>query len=120
MNDEKTVASVPYVVFESAQARAERITRRLVIALILTIVLMFATNGLWLWSWMQYDYVSEDSTSITNTHTVDIDGKDGIASYIGGSGDIVNGTDSSDNNDDDKSKTAETEAEEKWEEQGNP
>ena len=44
----KTPASVPYVAFESSMSRAERIIKRLVIALIVTIALTFASNIGWL------------------------------------------------------------------------
>ena len=44
----KTQASVPYAAFESSMSRAERIIKRLVIALILTIALTFASNIGWL------------------------------------------------------------------------
>ena len=44
----KTPASVPYAAFESSMSRAERIIKRLVIALIVTIALIFASNIGWL------------------------------------------------------------------------
>ena len=44
----KAPASVPYAAFESSMSRAERIIRRLVIALIVTIALTFASNVGWL------------------------------------------------------------------------
>ena len=44
----KAPASVPYVAFESSMSRAERIIKRLVIALIVVIVLTFASNVGWL------------------------------------------------------------------------
>lgn len=75
---------IPYIAHESMMARQERTVRRLVIALFVAIVLMFASNAIWLYAWMRYDYVSSDSN-------VDIDGKDGIANYIGNDGDITNG-----------------------------
>ena len=40
----KSPASVPYAAFESSMSRAERIIKRLVIALIVTIALTFASN----------------------------------------------------------------------------
>lgn len=66
----------------------ERITKRLVIALVITITLLFASNCVWLYAWMQYDY-----SSSTSTETVTVDSKDGVANYIGNNGDITNGTD---------------------------
>ena len=44
----KTPAPVPYAAFESSMTRAERIIKRLVIALIVIIVLTFASNIGWL------------------------------------------------------------------------
>lgn len=44
----KAPASVLYVAFESSMSRAERIIKRLVIALIVTIALTFASNIGWL------------------------------------------------------------------------
>ena len=44
----KSPASVPYAAFESSMSRAERIIKRIVIALIVVIVLTFASNIGWL------------------------------------------------------------------------
>ena len=44
----KAPALVPYAAFESSMSRAERIIKRLVIALIVTIALTFASNVGWL------------------------------------------------------------------------
>ena len=82
----KTAEPVPYIVHESAMARNERAVRRLVIALVIAIALIFASNAIWLYAWMQYDYTGEESV-------VDVDAKDGMANYIGNDGDIVNGSD---------------------------
>lgn len=82
---ENATSNVPYVVHESSMARAERHNKRLWIALIVTIAMIFASNALWLWAWMQYDYTSEEII-------VEQDTKDGgNANYIGNDGDIVNG-----------------------------
>ena len=78
-------ANVPYIVYESAMARSERHTRRLIVALVIAIVLIVASNMAWLWAWMQYDYTSEETV-------VDVDsGENGNANYIGNNGDIING-----------------------------
>lgn len=55
---------VPYIVHESAQARSERMIRRLVIALVLAFILIFASNALWLWAWMQYDYTGVETETV--------------------------------------------------------
>jgi hypothetical protein len=59
----KKTEPVPYIVHESAQARNERTVKRLVIALIVAIVLIFASNAIWLYAWMQYDYESEETVT---------------------------------------------------------
>ena len=56
--------TVPYIVYESAMGRAERQAKRLVIALIMTIVLLFMSNGLWLYHWMQFDYITETESTV--------------------------------------------------------
>ena len=86
---------VPYIVYESVMSRLERTIKRLVVALVVTIILMFATNAIWLYFWNQYEYVYEDETTST-TSTVTVDGKDGIANYIGNDGNISNGESGSD------------------------
>lgn len=86
MERNTTPESVPYIVFESAQARSERTIKRLIIALIVSIVLLFASNALWTYEWTQYDYTSE------TTETVTVDGKDGIANYANNGGRVINGT----------------------------
>ena len=85
-NEVKTADPVPYIVHESAMARNERAVKRLVIALIVLALLWFATIGIGVYAWMQYDYTSEKSV-------VDVDANDGVANYIGNDGDIVKGAD---------------------------
>lgn len=83
MND---FEKIPYIVYESAQVKSERVIRRLIIALIMITTMLFVSNSLWIYAWLQYDYTG-DSEIIT------VDGSDGIANYIGNDGDITNGTD---------------------------
>lgn len=87
MPDSFKTPTVPYIVYESAEARAERRHRHLVRALIIAVVLLFASNALWLWAWMQYDYTSEEIT----VESTDL----GNANYIGANarGMIFNGED---------------------------
>ena len=89
----ENIANIPYIVYESAQSRMERNNKRLVIALVIAIILIFLSNAVWLYAWMQYDYVTTDTAE---TSTIDIDAKYGTANYIGNDGDIINGTDKSD------------------------
>ena len=59
----KKTEPVPYIVHESAQARNERTVKRLVIALIVLALLWFATIGIGVYAWMQYDYSSEETVT---------------------------------------------------------
>ena len=77
--------SVPYIVHETAMARNERHIKRIVIALIVAIAMVFASNALWLYAWTSYDYESEQTV---------VEAMDGVANYIGNNGDITNGSDS--------------------------
>lgn len=79
--DEKTTM-VPYIVHESAQARMERVVKRLWIVLIILIVLLVASNGAWLWYESQWEYFETTVTQQTDR---------GFNNYIGNDGDIHNG-----------------------------
>lgn len=56
--ERETVESVPYIVYEATQARNERTVKRLVAIIITAIVLLFASNLVWIWYINQYDYAS--------------------------------------------------------------
>ena len=80
---------VPYLVYEGTQARNERTIKKLIIALIIAIILIFATNAIWLYFWNSYEYeVIESSVDLST------DGG-GDANYIGNDGNITNGEDTS-------------------------
>lgn len=72
---------VPYIVYEGAIARFERTVRRLIIVLAVTILLLFASNALWIYEWNQYDYSD-----------VTVDSQDGgNANYMGaGASGVIN------------------------------
>ena len=53
---------VPYIVYESEAARHERTVKRLLTALLITILLMVGTNMAWLYVFNQYDITSEEIT----------------------------------------------------------
>lgn len=91
-NKDDTVV-ISRFVWESYNASHERTTKRLLIALAITIALLFASNMAWLWFFNQFDFESQ-------TVMFDTD-KGGDNSYIGNDGDITNGSDGSnkDNND---------------------
>ena len=55
---------VPYIVYESEAARHERTVKRLIVALIVTICLLVASNMAWLHVFSQYD-ISSETTQIT-------------------------------------------------------
>ena len=54
----ETVESVPYIVYESAQVRNERNIKRMLIALVLAVVMLFASNLVWIWYINQYDFAN--------------------------------------------------------------
>ena len=72
---------IPYIVYEQAEVRHERTIKRLIAALIIAIV---ASNGAWLYCWMQYDYVETETS-------VELESDEGNANYIGNNGVINNG-----------------------------
>ena len=82
---------VPYIVYEGSMARAERHIKRLVIALIIAIVGIVATNIVWLKVWSSYEYVG-------NSSEISVDSDGGDANYIGNDGDINNGKSNSEEN----------------------
>ena len=81
---------VPYIVYESEAARHERTVKRLIVALIVTICLLVASNMAWLYVFNQYDFTSE-------SYTVESD-SDGISNILnaGKDGEINNGIESTD------------------------
>lgn len=89
---DKNELTIPYFVHEGDMARSERTIKKLMIALVVAIALIFASNAVWLCAWMQYDYTSSDTIA---TQAVDVDAKDGTANYIGNDGDITNGANTS-------------------------
>lgn len=83
----QTPADVPYIVHESTVARQERHIKRLWIALIVAIAMIFASNAIWLYAWMQYDYESY-------SYDVSADGNSD-ANFIGEDCNIYNGGENS-------------------------
>lgn len=73
---------IPYIVYESEAARHERTVKRLVLALVVAVALIFVSNMAWLWFFNQFDY---------ETDTVTQDTQEGDNSYIGNDGAIING-----------------------------
>lgn len=81
MENEK-MEMVSYLVYESSQTRSDRIIHRLIIALLVSVALLFVSNALWLWAWTQYEYLGEE---------ISVSNRDGVASYVGNDGVINNG-----------------------------
>ena len=78
------MSDIPYVAFESTMARLDRLNKRNFIVILVLLVLLFATNGAWLYHEKQYDVVTE-TTTITQTN------EDGVNNFIGNDGEITNG-----------------------------
>ena len=72
--EEKTNTNVPYIVYESEAARHERTVKRLLTALLITILLMVGTNMAWLYVFNQYDFTT-DTITVENSD-------DGNANYL--------------------------------------
>ena len=77
---------IPYIVFEGAMSQNERHIKRLVIALLISVILIFVSNAFWLYAWCQYDY-SDNATVYTQ------DGLGFNNINTGTQGDVTNGTD---------------------------
>lgn len=78
---------IPFVVFEATCTRLDRIIKRLVVTLIISVVLLFISNIVWVYAWMQYDYAEE-----TTTEEVTVDADSGVANYANNGSMITNGT----------------------------
>ena len=74
---DKTPANVPYVVHESAMARAERQSKRLVAIIILLIILLVGSNI----GWLVYENQFEDYVI---TQEVEQEADNGENHFIGG------------------------------------
>ena len=83
---DKAPASVPYVVHESAMARAERQTKSLVWVIVLLIVLLVGTNV----GWLAYENSFED-VNTTEEYQIEQDAESGNNNSIINGGEIVNG-----------------------------
>ena len=54
---EQYAEPVPFIVHEGTMARAERTAKRLWITILLLIVLLVGTNGMWIWYCNQWETV---------------------------------------------------------------
>lgn len=57
---------VPYIVYESEAARHERTVKRLVKVIVLTLLLLVASNMAWLYVFNQYDITSTTTEIVTD------------------------------------------------------
>ena len=82
--DEQNIQTVPYVVYESMAMRMDLTIKRLIVALIVAIALLFATNVVWLVT--DFNYTTDEQV---------IEAKqDGYGTNLVGGGDINYGADS--------------------------
>jgi hypothetical protein len=87
MMELKDMPSVPFAAHEAEVGRQDRQIKRMWIALIVSIALMFFTNMIWVGVFSSYDYSSEE---------IIVDAEDnGNANYIGQDGNIYNGENNS-------------------------
>ena len=78
---EQHAEPVPFIVHEGTMARAERTAKRLWITILLLIVLLVGTNGLWIWYESQFQYYQ-------TTQEVTQESDYGDNSFIGGDVDV--------------------------------
>lgn len=57
---------VPYIVYESEAVRHERTVRRLIKVIVLTLLLLVASNMAWLYVFNQYDITSTTTEIVTD------------------------------------------------------
>lgn len=71
--------NVPYIVYESAMARAERTIKKLTIIAVVSLILMFIANIVWVFEWTQFDTISytQDGEGLNNVN-------------VGTQGDVLN------------------------------
>ena len=88
-NKTTTPESVPYIVHESAMARAERTAKRLWITILTLIFLLVGSNCLWLYYEMSFE-------NVVTTTTIEAE-QDGAGVNIVGGGDVDYGAESEGN-----------------------
>ena len=74
---EQHAEPVPFIVHEGTMARAEITIKRLWITILLLIVLLVGTNGMWIWYESQFEY-SQTTQEVTQ------ESNHGDDSFIGG------------------------------------
>jgi hypothetical protein len=69
--DDKKIDSVSYLVYESSQTRTDRIIHRLIMALLISVILLFVSNAIWLYAWSQ----KQDSQTVQDSNYI---GENGV------------------------------------------
>lgn len=54
---------VPYIAYESELSRLERIIKRQFVLIVITLVLLIGTNGVWMWHESQFEEVVTTTTT---------------------------------------------------------
>ena len=85
-NREQRPTTIDYIVYRDAIADNRWVIKRLVVALIVAIALLFVSNMAWLYAWNQFDYSSTETTLKSDGNSV--------ANYTGGDGGVVYGGES--------------------------
>lgn len=64
-SDIKDAVSIPYIVHESEVSRLERINKRLFTLVVILAIMLFVSNGIWVWyeSQFQDEVVTVESTT---------------------------------------------------------
>ena len=90
---DKKPSSVPYAVLEEFKETAKSNSLKWFIFSMVLLVLFVGSNCLWIYRESQYE-------DVVTTEEIIVDAEDdGIANYIGNDGDIINGENSSKEND---------------------
>lgn len=91
MEDNVTVADVPYIVHESALARAERHIKRLWILVLVLILLLAGSNAGWVWYESQFeDVVLTQEAQTDGGGDVSLNGVGSGEIYFNGEGEADN------------------------------
>lgn len=84
-HENQELLMIPYVVHRDTVTHDRWVIRLLVRLIALCVILVFASNAIWLYVWQEYEWVGDSEETIT---TVD-SGGDGIANYTGKSGGVM-------------------------------
>ena len=66
---------IPYIVFESSQARMERVNKKLWIIVLVLIVALLGTNAGWIYYESQFEEVVTNTETVTQEATADGSGE---------------------------------------------